>query len=181
MAKFSLIPFEIKKAPNITIIAELNSTNDSVFVSFRVHLENSSINIDLGDGTPNKERKVSLWEKTCFELFIKNNKHEYVEFNFSPTFEWNCFYFKKSGDLLKEWESMQRPITDILLSKDTFLLIAEIKKEDFPKGFFYGNEELSAGITTVIKDKLGNMSYWALSHEDKKPNFHHFDSFRYKF
>ena len=58
---------------------------------------------------------------------------------------------------------------------------AEIKKEFFPKGFFDELSELSVGITSVIKEKSGSLSYWALNHSDTRPNFHHFDSFKYKF
>ena len=131
--------------------------------------------------TPKKERTLKLWEKTCFELFIKNVRNEYLEFNLSPRFEWNCFYFKNKGDPLHEWSQMQRPETDILLSLEKFFLVCEIKKEYFPENFVTEANTMSIGISSVIKMKNGDMTYWALSHEDSKPNFHHFDSFKYKF
>lgn len=179
MAKFSLIPHAFLPAPDITIETELNLNSESVYISYRIK-KNLPL-IDLGSSTPNKARRVSLWEKTCFELFIKNKNDQYIEFNFSPNFEWNCFYFNKKGDALKEWEQMPRPETDILLSSEHFFLFVDIRKEFFPKGFFEIGSELSAGITSVIKDTSGSMSYWALSHADTRPNFHHFDSFKYKF
>jgi hypothetical protein len=175
MAHFTLIPFEQVTAPQISIEAEFNHNEESLFASYRIQLGRDFI--DHGNGTPRKERCIGLWEKTCFELFIKNEFDQYVEFNFSPVFEWNCFYFNKKGDALTEWKEMQRPETDILLSKDHFLLFAVIKKKYFPKEFFDHKAELHAGITTVIKDKAGSLSYWALSHADSRPNFHHFDSF----
>lgn len=179
MAKFSLIPFDKNKSPLLELTAELNTSEDAVFISFRI---NEGVEqIDLGNGTPKKERITGLWERTCFELFIKNEKDSYIEFNFSPVFEWNCFYFEKKGNALSEWGAMPRPGTDILLSKDQFLLIGEIKKEFFPEGFFGKGEKLCAGVTSVIKDTNKQTSYWALSHEDTRPNFHHFDSFKYKF
>ena len=137
--------------------------------------------INLGNGTPNKERLIKLWEKTCFEFFIKNQNGSYIEFNFSPTFEWNCFYFEKKGDALKEWQQMNRPKTDILLSLNNFFMIIEIKKDDFPSGFFNHLAERECAVTCVIKEKSGRLSYWALHHADVKPNFHHFESFKYKF
>ncbi len=179
MAKFSLIPFAPATAPKTNITIELNQNDESLFVSYRIQ-EGLEL-IDIGNGTPHKERVIGLWEKTCFELFIKNQFGQYIEFNFSPTFEWNCFYFNKKGDALAEYLPMQMPVTDILLSKDHFLQFSVIKKEHFPKGFFDSKNELQAGITSVIKEKNGPISYWALSHNDSKPNFHHFDSFKYKF
>ena len=179
MAKFSLIPFEEASAPRIHIVAELNQNEESLFISYRIR-EGLPL-IDLGNGPPKKERVLGLWEKSCFELFIKNHSGEYIEFNFSPTFEWNCFYFNKKGDALKAWDKMQMPVTDILLSEDHFLLFSVIKKECFPQGFFNTGNSLDVGITSVIKDKSNKLSYWALSHADSRPNFHHFDSFKYKF
>lgn len=175
MAKFSLIPFEKQSAPPIKIDVELNQNDESLFVSFRIN-EGLPL-IDLGSSTPKKERIVKLWEKTCFEFFLKNEKNSYVEFNFSPNFEWNCFYFEKKGDPLKEWERMDRPTTEILLSLNDYFLVAELRKELFPKGFFDQKSKLEIALTSVIKNKKGELSYWALAHADARPNFHDFRSF----
>ena len=118
-------------------------------------------------------------EKTCFELFLKNSRDQYLEFNFSPCFEWNCFYFPKKGAPLSEWDKMPRPEIDILLSLENFFLVTEIKKEFFPDHFM--TPGMSAGISSVVKMKNGELTYWALSHQDSRPNFHHFGSFKYKF
>lgn len=177
MAKFSLIPFNKQLSPTIELTSEFNQNSESFFISYRIR---EGINVvDLGNGTPIKERVLKLWEKTCFELFIKNENNEYVEFNFSPVFEWNCFYFKQKGNPLAEYIPMQRPATEVLLSKDQFFIFIEIKKAYFPEGFLNG--PMSVGISSVIKDKNKSLSYWALTHCDSRPNFHHFDSFIYKF
>lgn len=179
MAKFSLIPYEPKTAPEIVIEAELNTNQDALFISYKVTGKELPL-IDLGHEIPQHKRVIKLWEKTCFELFIKNQKDSYVEFNFSPEFEWNAFYFVKKGATLTEYERIDSVKTDILLSLNVFHLIVQIDKRKFPDGFFDGNE-LSAGVTSVVKQKNGSLSYWALSHEDTRPNFHDFRSFRYKF
>jgi len=33
------------------------------------------------------------------------------------------------------------------------------------------------GVTAVIEDRRGGLSYWALHHSAEKPDFHHPDSF----
>lgn len=175
MAKFSLIPFDSFSAPNISIEAELNQNSDCLFLSFRINNEFNLV--DHGNGTPKKERVTGLWEKTCFELFIKNESGQYLEFNFSPVFEWDCFYFNRKGESLKRWEKMQMPVTDILLSEADFLHFSVIKKDFFPEGFFDSGRDLQVGISSVIKEKSGRLSYWALSHADSRPNFHDFRSF----
>ena len=177
MAKFALIPYDLSLAPKIELNCELNTNEESLFISYKLTGDLNSI--DLGSGRSLHNRVIKLWEKSCFELFIKNNKDNYIEFNFSPEFEWNTFYFKKKGDALAEYQKMDSIKPDILLSNDVFHLIVELDKKKFPDGFF--ESELTAGITSVIKEKNGKLSYWALSHEDSRPNFHDFRSFRYKF
>ena len=173
MAKFTLIPYDLTTPPHITIETELNTTESSVFISYKVSGELAGI--DLGHGEPNHSRVIKLWEKTCFELFLKTKEDSYIEFNFSPEFEWNCFYFQKKGDTLVEYARYDSVKTDILLSLDVFHLIVELDKSKFPDGFFHG--QVNAGITSVIKEKNGKITYWALSHHDTRPNFHDFRSF----
>lgn len=173
MAKFSLTPFEAALAPTISLDCELNQTHDSIFISYK--LQGALGSLDLGTDTPKHARVMKLWEKTCFELFIKNVHDSYIEFNFSPEFEWNCFYFAKRGEALNEYPKMDLVKFDILLSLEVVHVIVEIDKKKFPDAFLTG--ELSIGISSVIKDKSAHLSYWALSHKDSRPNFHDFRSF----
>lgn len=176
MTTHTLIPYEKTSSPLINIECELISRDDAFFVSYKLTGDLKSI--DLGT-EPHHARIIKLWEKTCFELFIKNKKDQYMEFNFSPVFEWNAFFFDKKGDALQEFEKMASVKMDILHSMEVFKVIVEIKKSQFPEDFF--TEGMSAGLTTVLKERAGRLSYWALSHEDQRPNFHDFKSFKYKF
>lgn len=173
MAKYNLIPYDISSPPHVTIECELNSNQSSIYISYK--LKGELPTIDLGEGHPHHARVMKLWEKSCFELFIKTQEDSYIEFNFSPEFEWNCFYFAKKGETLAEYARVDSVKMDILLSLDVFHLIVELDKKKFPDGFFQG--PLKAGITSVIKEKNGKVSYWALSHHDIRPNFHDFRSF----
>lgn len=173
MAKFSLLPYETKNTPQIKIDCELNTTRDSVYISYK--LQGALSSLDMGTGTPKHARVIKLWEKTCFELFMKDANNSYIEFNFSPDFEWNCFYFEKKGNPLAEYKRMELVKFDILFSNEVVHVIVELQKKMFPDHFFDGS--LSMGITSVIKEKTGDLSYWALSHHDTRPNFHDFRSF----
>ncbi|MBC7429050.1 MAG: hypothetical protein H7336_10590 [Bacteriovorax sp.] len=168
MAKFSLIPFDVNAAPSITIESELNTNNESVFISYRLTGDLGSI--DMGPETPKHARVLKLWEKTCFELFMKGPGETYMEFNFSLCFEWNCFLFEKLRGPIVEYKKIDLLKFDILLSNDVVHAIIEIDKKKFPDSFF--KEKLLVGITSVIKEEDGRFSYWALSHKDIKPNFH---------
>lgn len=182
MAKFSLVPFDKNSSPAQTIEVNLNQTESSIFISYKLTGDLSTL--DLGDGTPKHKRRMKLWEKTCFELFLKHQSHDdYLEFNFSSVFEWNAFYFTKKGSPLCEYAELNNVKIDILRSSDVFQLIAEIDSAFLPKHFQreFSKGELTAGITNVLKEKNERLSYWALAHKDQKPNFHHFDSFICKF
>lgn len=177
--KNQLVPFNSKQYP-FSINTEFNLIGTTLFISYKLHGNIS--NIDFEKAESKKHRIIGLWEKTCFELFLKNTKGNYLEFNFSSVFEWNCFYFKQKGDQLKEYEDFKdnHISFDLLRSLETFMLIAKIDITAFPDGFLeLGNME--AGITTITKFKDNSKEYWALSHEDTRPNFHHFKSFRYMF
>ncbi len=176
MSEIKLVPFENSSAPAIEVITSFHDHGDALIISYKVVGE--LLALDLGT-TPKHYgqilRTMKLWEKTCFELFIKNSRDQYLEFNFSPMFEWNAFYFEKKGDPLKEWEAIKSVNIDILNDLEVFQLIAKIKKADLPENFFV---QTNAAISSVIKEKSGTLSYWAITHPDVRPNFHHFDSFK---
>jgi hypothetical protein len=176
MAKYSLTPFT-EEPSQIEIEFEMNDRVNEYYLSYRVSGELKDL--DLDKRSASHTRVLKLWEKTCFEFFIKNERGQYLEFNFSPIFEWNVFYFNKKGDPLLEHPINKAPVLDILNSKDQFLLIAKIDKTIFPQDFFTG--ELKYSATSVIKKLSGDLNYWAFIHKDSRPNFHHFDSFIGKF
>lgn len=178
MAKFSLIPFQ-KNQLKIDLVCTTTLSEDSFYIGYQLTQDLASI--DMGVYTPHKSRCLNLWEKTCFELFLKNTNGHYIEFNFSPNFEWNAFYFEKLRGPLKELEMAQVPVLDILNSSDKFSLVAKIPLSSLPVEFQNNIANCDLGITTVIKDRKGEISYWALTHKDSKPNFHHYDSFIGKF
>jgi hypothetical protein len=177
MAKYTLVPFNEVESHPFGLSSELTITPESVFISYKLQGDLSAL--DLGDGHPHRQRVIKLWEKSCFELFVKNSKGSYIEFNFSPVFEWNAFYFSIKGDELKEYKRVDALKMDVLLSDQVFSLIVEIDKLKFPDGFFdkSADASLEIGITSVLKNKDGALSYWALNHKDTRPNFHDFRSY----
>lgn len=117
-----------------------------------------------------------LWRRTCFELFIgAKNDSEYYEFNFSPSGEWAAYAFRdyreggiiEAGDFKPEIAVQQRPH----LLEVNALVPAERLPGIAPR------IRLSVGLSAVIEDRRGALSYWALRHAPGKPDFHHADSF----
>ncbi len=119
-------------------------------------------------------RVIGLWESTCFELFIREKREDhYFEFNFSFKEKWNCFYFPKPNAHLTEWPTDLLPSISRLTPHQ---LEVNIPLSIFKKGFWQPGR-MQLGISAVLEDLQGDLSYWALAHPDNKPNFHHFDSF----
>lgn len=89
------------------IKASTELTKNSVDVKFHISPKLSTDEIKLESQTilgQHLSRKIGLWQKTCFELFIKNKfGDDYYEINFSPKhLQWNAFYFSSYRSPLTE-------------------------------------------------------------------------------
>lgn len=125
---------------------------------------------------PSARGVEDLWEHTCFELFIgAKDDAEYYEFNFSPSGEWTAYEFRnyRDGGLLRADE------LDVKIAvqrrAETLELSAVVLLTDLPG--IRLDVCLSLGLSAVIEDLNGSLSYWALKHPPGKPDFHHADSF----
>ncbi len=179
MSTFKLIPFG-EHIQNFDFSATSSINKEYLYFSFTLMGELDGI--DFGDYAPKHERIIGLWEKTCFEFFIKNSRNHYLEFNFSPNFSWNIFYFKEVRGKLTELELKHPPEIEILNSKNKFYLIAKFNLTNLPDEFKMVDSTMySFSFNSIIVDKLNLKSFWALKHLDSKPNFHQLDSFIGKF
>jgi hypothetical protein len=117
-------------------------------------------------------RAEHLWQHTCFEAFVMEGEGpEYREFNFSPSGEWATYDFQsyRNGGVLKNELS---PGTVVRKAMDRLELGAEISQVLLPHG-----RPLRLGLSAVVEDVDGILSYWALRHPPGKPDFHHADAF----
>ncbi len=120
-------------------------------------------------------RQESLWQSTCFELFLRPQSGGYDEYNFAPTFGWSAYRFV-------DWRKGMKPLP---LHNDPHMVDSRIddRKLDFPERyeldvFLELNVLPSSGgkasFTAVIEESDGCKSYWALVHPPgDTPNFHH--------
>ena len=95
----------------------------------------------------------------------------YREFNFSPSGEWAVYAFdsyRSGGELGVEL------IPRILVrqTRGRLELDAKICQELLPPG-----GPLRLGLSAVVEDTEGVLSYWALRHPPGSPDFHHTDTF----
>jgi len=101
-----------------------------------------------------------LWEQTCFEFFYNNKKnpHHYVEWNFSPSYDWCCYEFENyRGIPLKNKTSPPQ----INQNKKEFQIELKVSEE-----FNLFN------LTCVLKTKDNQTHFFALKHRPEKADFH---------
>jgi len=122
----------------------------------------------------NPLRKNRLWEKTCFELFIGSRGSDpYWEVNLSPSGHWNIYRLDAYRKGMTE-DANFSTLPFFLTCKNNFYRV-ELKINR--KRMLPLHKNFQIGVSTVIEDKNGDMTYWALNHPGEKPDFHHPDSF----
>jgi hypothetical protein len=95
----------------------------------------------------------------------------YREFNFSPSGEWAVYAFRGYRDG-GELEIELTPGILVRKTMNRLELDAKIRKQYLPPGRL-----LKMGLSAVVEDADGVLSYWALQHAPGKPDFHHTDAF----
>jgi hypothetical protein len=123
--------------------------------------------------TSKPQRKDELWKHTCFEAFIKpKGQDSYWEINLSPTGDWNVYRFSSYRNGMAREEAVQtlRPI--FTKQGDQWHLSCEIWIPAWANA-----AGLEIGLTSVIEDTLGEISYWAIAHAGTRPDFHLAQSF----
>jgi hypothetical protein len=111
---------------------------------------------------------AELWQHTCCELFLaRSGESRYREFNFSPSGEWAAYEFSNYREGMRRLD-VSLPIA-VRQSAQRLELEASVPA---PKA-----DKLLAGVSAVIEEQGGALSYWALKHAPGKPDFHHRDAF----
>ncbi len=120
-------------------------------------------------------RKDSLWEQTCFEMFVSpKDSSRYWEFNLSPSGHWNVYRFSTYRDGMCEETAFESLPFSTNREHGSFSLSLEIE----PARFIEADRQILVGISAVIKAKDGGTSFWALTHCGSKPDFHNRESFK---
>ncbi|MBW4515137.1 MAG: DOMON-like domain-containing protein [Timaviella obliquedivisa GSE-PSE-MK23-08B] len=122
-------------------------------------------------------RQSQLWEATCFEFFLgtKNDK-QYWEFNLSPAGHWNVYGFSDYRQGLKEETAFPTLPFSVQTEPDALSIALKLNLG----AIFAASQGLETAIAAVVKHTNGDLSYWALKHPGKEPDFHLRDSFTLK-
>lgn len=111
-----------------------------------------------------------LWQHSCCEIFIaRQGMPAYREFNFSPSGEWAVYAFAGYREAVPLSTRPPEPQIAVRRSAESMELEAWVRHD-------LGGR-LSIGLSVVVEDIEGALSYWALRHPPGKPDFHHRDAF----
>lgn len=119
-------------------------------------------------------RKHELWKDTCFEFFVgMKDSLQYWEFNLSLTGHWNVYRFDGYRQGMQEETAFTILPFNVQNQADGLALALDV---DLGK-IISADQEIEIAITTVIKHRNGEVTYWALTHQGAEADFHLRDSF----
>jgi hypothetical protein len=123
------------------------------------------------------ERSEELWRHTCFELFVRTSSgSDYYEFNFAPSTKWAAYRFNGYRSGVSVATDIDEAPINVDTGPDRYRLQAMLPIHRLSR-----KTPWRLGLSAVIEDNAGQMSYWALAHPSGKPDFHHADCFAYEF
>ena len=127
-------------------------------------------------------RMDKLWAHTCFEAFVAlPDSPRYLELNFSPSGEWAAYRFDSYRHGMAP--ALDRaPRLAIRGGEGRLELQAEVHLDRSWSSVSPGSKtarglRLRMALTTVVEDREGRLSYWALRHPPGRPDFHHPEGF----
>jgi hypothetical protein len=124
-------------------------------------------------------RADDLWRHTCFEAFVCTAPGPaYYEFNFAPSTEWAAYRFDGYRSGMRPAE-IRAPAIEVRSGPGSYSLQASLDLNRLPD--LPPEASWRLGLSAVIEDISGGMSYWALAHPPGKPDFHHADGFALEF
>lgn len=125
-------------------------------------------------------RTDGLWRHTCFEAFVRvSPDSEYYELNFSPSGQWAAYLFGSYRRDMRVAEEISDVQIKMQAAADGCILQTLLDPDQF-SGLPHGRP-WQLGLSAVIENASGGISYWALAHPPGKPDFHHADAFTCEF
>ena len=121
-------------------------------------------------------RADALWKHTCFEAFVRpEDAPGYHEFNFSPSLNWAIYRFSAYREGMSPAEIGRAPKISVHRGDGGLELQSAVRLGHLAD--LRDARYLRIGLTAVIEDENGVLSYWGLRHPPGKPDFHHPNGF----
>lgn len=170
---FILKPFApITNLSNLEITGNITLDNQRLLIRYQILGDISQLEIPQ----PEKQasRRHELWQTTCFEFFVgAKGALPYWEFNLAPSGDWNVYAFDSYREGMRE----ESRVVVLPFQVEKSGLKLELMVDFDLKLLVESDSDLEVGVTTVVKKKDGDISYWALNHCGLEPDFHLRESF----
>ncbi|HEX8570630.1 MAG TPA: DOMON-like domain-containing protein [Caulobacteraceae bacterium] len=122
------------------------------------------------------QRTDELWRHTCFEAFVRTPEGDaYYEFNLAPSCGWAAYRFEDYRSGMAPADTLPPPALTGRREDERFELDAVVDVDAVAE--LPARSPWRVGISAVLEDSEGRISYWALAHPAGKPDFHHLDGF----
>lgn len=174
-ARAKLMPHPLLPHPDVWVWASVQRHDSDLTLAYSIHGRDvDDIRLPKRHADPYGERRDGLWKTTCFEVFIGVlDDPSYCELNISPSGDWACYVFDHYRVGMRDGPDVDGNCSDIHVSrndigigvKSTYDLSA--LPHLFDKGTIW-----RLGVSAVIEENSGRLSYWALAHPQEKPDFH---------
>ncbi|HEY2387479.1 MAG TPA: DOMON-like domain-containing protein [Candidatus Binatia bacterium] len=116
-----------------------------------------------------------LWRHTCFEAFAgRDDVDAYHELNLAPSGAWAAYAFRAYRERAPG-DAVLRP-PDVTVSRDADAIVLEATVVLAPLVRDRSLAPSRLGLTAVVEDAAGALSYWALHHRSEPPDFHRADA-----
>lgn len=170
---FKMQPFpSAKPIPDLKIAGNIARQGNQFTIHYALLGDVKEVAFAAPSDTP--ARKHELWKDTCFEFFLGiKNSDRYWEFNLSPAGDWNVYHFDAYRQGMQEETAFTALPFSIQHLSDGLAIALDIELDKIVPA----NQAIEVGITTVIKHRDGEVSYWALTHQGTEADFHRRDSF----
>ncbi len=170
---FALAPFDGGSAsPALQLGGEIGREGRCLQLRLRLGGAIGAVHLPAPVAAPT--RQDGLWATTCFECFwAVEGERAYWELNLSPAGHWNLYRLEDYRDGLRPEPGYDLPPHRVVRDAGELMLHLDLP---LPVGLDAA-VPLQVGITSVIEECGGRLSYWALAHPGSEPDFHRREGF----
>jgi hypothetical protein len=142
--------------------------NGRLHLRYRLTGKIRQVALDPRRGTPDTDE---LWQHTCFEAFLRAGDDEgYFEFNLAPRGRWAVYRFTRYREGKEFAREVQPPRFSFGKYPDRYEFSAFLELGHL--ALLAADRPWRLGLSTVVEERNGRLSYWALSHPPGQPDFH---------
>jgi len=115
-----------------------------------------------------------LWQHTCFEAFAgRDDGDAYHELNLAPSGAWAAYAFRAYRERAPGAAIAKPPRVSVSRTADAIVVEATVVLAPLVRDRSLAPTRL--GLTAVVEDTAGALSYWSLHHAPGPPDFHRAD------